>query len=305
MSNLFTNIIQQEVGEKNDSAETTIAVEANPNTSIQAFDGDEHSVTMNDGQVDVLELKNIVLRFGDFTLFNGINFNIPDFLDEGQFITIMGGSGSGKSQLARVISGLTKPTSGEVYMYGKRYDDNTHIPMVFQQYSSFPWMTVLDNVALPLKMKGVPKSERYAKAMETIRLVGLEGHEKKWAQYPMLSGGQLQRVSLARNLVADSQIMILDEYSSGLDTASKSTMQDILLELFYDRKIDRTFIMITHDINEAVYLSQRVHLLDSKTHTFAKTVEIKFDGKRTRDIVGTSQYKAYYKEIEEFFAKTE
>lgn len=252
---------------------------------------------------NVIDVEGLTLKFGDFTLFDKLDFHIPDFKGEGQFIAIMGGSGSGKTQMARIISGLKRPNGGIVKMYGKPYDNKTYIPMVFQQYSSFPWMTVLENVALPLKMKGVGKEEREAKAMETLKLVGLEGHENKWAQYPTLSGGQLQRVSLARNLVADSQIMILDEYSSGLDTASKASMQDILLKLFYDTKIDRTFIMITHDINEAVYLSQRVYLLDAKTHTFGDVIDIKFDGKRDRNIIGTPQYQTYYKRIEDFFKK--
>ena len=252
---------------------------------------------------NVIDLENITLKFGDFTLFDKLNFSIPDFKGEGQFIAIMGGSGSGKTQMSRLISGLKTPNEGTVKMYGKPYDEKTYVPMVFQQYSSFPWMTVLENVALPLKMKGIGKEEREAKAMEVIKLVGLEGHETKWAQYPTLSGGQLQRVSLARNLVADSQIMILDEYSSGLDTASKATMQDILLKLFYDDKIDRTFIMITHDINEAIYLSQRVYLLDAKTHTFGDVIDVKFDGKRDRSIIGTQKYQEYYKRIEDFFKR--
>lgn len=252
---------------------------------------------------NVIDFENVTVKFGDFTLFDKLNFSIPDFKGEGQFIAIMGSSGSGKSQMARLISGLKRPNEGVVKMYGKPYDEKTHVPMVFQQYSSFPWMTVLENVALPLKMKGVGKEEREAKAMEILKLVGLEGHEYKWAQYPSLSGGQLQRVSLARNLAGDSQIMILDEYSSGLDTASKASMQDILLKLFYDDKVDRTFIMITHDINEAIYLSQRVYLLDAKTHTFGDVVDVKFDGKRDRNIINTPKYQEYYNRIERFFNK--
>lgn len=266
---------------------------------IKRYDG-EYEV---ENSSNVIDLENVTVKFGDFTLFDKLNFSIPDFKGEGQFIAIMGASGSGKSQLSRLISGLKTPDEGVVKMYGKPYNEKTHVPMVFQQYSSFPWMTVLDNVALPLKMKGVDKEEREAKAMEILKLVGLEGHENKWAQYPALSGGQLQRVSLARNLAADSQIMILDEYSSGLDTASKATMQEILLKLFYDDKIDRTFIMITHDINEAIYLSQRVYLLDAKTHTFGDVIDIKFDGKRDRSIIGTQKYQEYYKRIEDFFKR--
>ena len=327
MNSLFSNILKNDVTEK-PSVETTSSVVVSdtkiftpsevvePQTVKEPIEEmvNAHVEKMEqerkfDGEYEientpnVIDLENVTVRFGDFTLFDKLNFSIPDFKGEGQFIAVMGQSGSGKSQLSRLISGLRAPDEGVVKMYGKPYDEKTHVPMVFQQYSSFPWMTVLDNVALPLKMKGVGKEEREAKAMEILKLVGLEGHEKKWAQYPALSGGQLQRMSLARNLAADSQIMILDEYSSGLDTTSKATMQEILLKLFYDDKIDRTFIMITHDINEAIYLSQRVYLLDAKTHTFGDIVDIKFDRKRDRSIIGTQKYREYYNRIEDFFKK--
>lgn len=304
MGNLFSNILKSEV-----SNQTTNETKNGYDKESLMHLGGVIPTKKYDGEYEVeetpnvIDLENITLKFGDFTLFDKLNFSIPDFKGEGQFIAIMGGSGSGKTQLSRIISGLKKPNSGVVKMYGKSYNDKTHVPMVFQQYSSFPWMSVLDNVALPLKMKGVGKEEREAKAMEIIKQVGLEGHEKKWAQYPSLSGGQLQRVSLARNLAGDSQIMILDEYSSGLDTTSKSAMQDILLKLFYDDKIDRTFILITHDINEAIYLSQRVYLLDAKTHTFGDVIDIKFEGKRDRNILNTMKYQEYYKRIEDFFKK--
>lgn len=252
-------------------------------------------------ETNVLELKDIVLKFGNFTLFDKINFTIPDFQGKGQFITIMGKSGSGKTQLSRLISGLTKPNSGEINLYGKPYTEKTFIPTVFQQYSSFGWMTVLENVELPMKMKGIDKETRYKKAMELIDLVGLKGHENKRAKMPPLSGGQLQRVALARALASDSQIIVLDEYSSGLDVASKATMQGILMNIFNDEKVDRTLILITHDISEALFLSQRIFIMDSKTHNFSKVVNIDYGSdKRDRDaILASDKYKQYYKEIED------
>lgn len=251
-------------------------------------------------KTNVLELKDIVLKFGNFTLFNKLNFVIPDFKGKGQFITIMGKSGSGKTQLSRLISGLTKPNSGEILLYGKPYTDKTFIPTVFQQYSSFDWMTVLENVELPMKMKGIDKDTRRKRAIELIELVGLKGHENKWAKMPPLSGGQLQRVALARALASDSQIIVLDEYSSGLDVASKATMQEILMNIFNDNKIDRTLILITHDISEALYLSQRIFIMDGETHSFSKVIDIDYGTKyRNREeILSSEKYKEYYKEIE-------
>lgn len=248
--------------------------------------------------INVIDFDNVTLRFGDFTLFNGLTFNIPDFKHEGQFISIIGRSGSGKSQCARLISGLSSPTEGEVRIYGIKVDEKTHVPMVFQQYSSFPWMKVVDNVALPMKLKRVRRKERKERAVELLKLVGLDGQEDKWARYPDLSGGQLQRVSLARNLAADSQIMILDEATSALDVFSKRDMQQALLNVYYDADYDPTIINITHDISEAVMLSNRIIILRSNPSEIYKVVDIDFDGRRTQEIRNTDKFVNYVKEIE-------
>lgn len=279
--------------EAQNNTEPTSVEENNEKTVMDGIYGCE--------PLDVINLKDITLKFGNFTLFDKLNFRIPDFKGMGQFITIMGKSGSGKTQLSRIISGLTKPNEGEVLMYGKPYTDKTFVPTVFQQYSSFEWMSVLENVMLPMKMKGIDKKVAKEKALELIDLVGLKGHEDKWAKMPPLSGGQLQRVALARSLASDSQILVLDEYSSGLDIASKAAMQDILLKIFYDQKIDRTFIMITHDISEALFLSQKIYIMD-ETHTFSDIIDIDYGvARRTRDIVKSEKYAEYYKRIEETF----
>jgi len=150
---------------------------------------------VSNGLTDVINLEGITQVYKgakeDFTLFNNFTLNIEDDPNEGQFISILGKSGCGKSTILRYIAGLQKPTSGDIYLYGKKKTDKDHIPMVFQQYSSFHWKSVVENVALPLLLKGVNKTEAFNKAEEIIELVGLKGHEKKWAQYPLLSGGQL------------------------------------------------------------------------------------------------------------------
>lgn len=264
--------------------------------------------TMSDGayeveSLDVISLEHITQEFptqdgGTFKLFDDFNFTIKDFAGEGQFISIMGASGSGKSQILRLISGLTKPQQGIVKMYGKPYTDKTSVPMVFQQYSSFPWMSVLDNIMLPLKMKGVPEKDCREKAIEMIRLVGLEGHENKYAQYPTLSGGQLQRVALARNLVFSSQIMLLDEATGALDIFAKRDMQQALLNIYYSAEFDPTIINVTHDVNEAVYLSNRVYILQANPCRVYKVIDIRFDGKRTPAIRESAAFAEYVKQIE-------
>ena len=246
---------------------------------------------------NVVDFVDVCLKFGDFTLFDNLQFCIPDFVNEGQFISILGRSGCGKSQIAKLISGLKKPTSGEVRIYGVTVNDKTSVPMVFQQYSSYPWKTVRKNVELPMKLKGVPRAERKQRALELLKLVGLEGQDAKWPR--QLSGGQLQRVSLARNLAANSQIMILDEATSALDIFSKRDMQNALLDIYYNSDLDPTIINITHDISEAVMLSNRIIVMQANPSKVYKTFDIKFDGKRTQDIRNTPQFSEYVKQIEQ------
>lgn len=259
-------------------------------------------------EVDVINLHNLNQSFktsnGTFTLFDNFNLDIKDFKNVGQFISIMGQSGCGKSQLLKVISGLNKPQSGSVKIYGKEQTDKDAIPMVFQQYSSFPWMSVLDNIALPLKMKGISKSERTEKAMEMVKIVGLEGHENKWAQYPILSGGQLQRVSIGRALIANSQILLLDEFSSGLDIRMKREIQDTLLDVYYNSKLDPTVINVTHDILEAVYCSNRIYILSANPCKIHTVIDIDFGvEKRTYDLRETQKFKDYVSLIEKVMSE--
>ncbi|MCL4153378.1 UNVERIFIED_CONTAM: hypothetical protein GTU68_021521, partial [Idotea baltica] len=134
-------------------------------------------------------------------------------------------SGAGKSTILRYIANLQQPTEGTVKVKGKAVSDSERVSMVFQQYSSLPWMTVLDNVALALRYQGVSRSERDDRAMELIKMVGLEGHEQKFAQYPTLSGGQLQRVAIARSLLANPEILLMDEPFGALDIKTRLQMQ--------------------------------------------------------------------------------
>ena len=131
--------------------------------------------------------------------------------------------------------------------------------MVFQQYSSLPWMTVLENVGLALKFQGVSKDERNERAMELIRLVGLEGHEYKYAQYPTLSGGQLQRVAIARSLLASPEILLMDEPFGALDIKTRLSMQDLLTNIWH--QFQSTIVFVTHDISEAVYLADDIYIM--------------------------------------------
>lgn len=229
-------------------------------------------------ETDVINLQNIRQVYpgkkSDFVLFEDLSMDIKDFKGQGQFISILGESGCGKSTLLRYISGLQQPTSGKIMIYGKEKTEKDTIPMVFQQYSSFPWMSVLDNIALPLKMRGVSKEESYEQANEMLKTVGLEGHGQKWAKYPLLSGGQLQRVAIARSLIASPQILLMDEPFGALDIATRSSMQHILLNIYNSATLDPTVIFVTHDISEAVLLSNRIYIMAANPGRIHTVVDI-------------------------------
>ena len=255
--------------------------------------------------VDVLNLRNIrqVYKTKDTenVLFENLNFDVKDLKGEGQFTSILGKSGCGKSTILRYIAGLQQPTSGDIYIYGKKKTEDFRVPMIFQQYSSFPWMSVIENVALPLIVKNVNKTEAFDKAEEMIKVVDLVGHEQKWAKYPLLSGGQLQRVAIARSLITNSQILLLDEPFSALDIKNKAELQNVLLNIFYNDKIDVTFIFVTHDIREAVYLSNRLCIMKTNPAEIYKEYAIDLGEKRTQQTKFTSRYNEYVKEIDNDF----
>lgn len=280
--------------DKNNNSSIDTSIPTNDITDVSIPNND----TKTDGKyecedVDVFNFININKSFGKFKLFDNLNLTIKDFKDEGQFITFIGQSGCGKTQLLKMISGLSKPDSGKILLYGKEIKESDNIPMVFQQYSSFEWMTVLENIALPMKLAGVDKETREENVRKLIKIVGLEGHEDKYCRYGVLSGGQLQRCSIAKCLACDSKLLMLDEYSSGLDYFTKFELQDLLLKIFNNRDVDRTFLMVTHDISEAVYLSNRIYILEPKPCRVKEVIDIKFSQPRTQAIRETDEFKEY------------
>ncbi len=223
---------------------------------------------------NIIELKNISQSYdgGKTWIIRGFDLLIEDKPDQGQFVVLLGASGSGKSTVLRYIAGLQKPTEGEVFIKGKPVSDRLRVSMVFQEYSSLPWMTVLDNVALALEYEGMNKKDRYAKAMEMIELVGLAGQEKKYAQYPALSGGQLQRVAIARSLISNPEIILMDEPFGALDIHTRMQMQDMLIDLW--QKFNSTILFVTHDISEAVYLADDVYIMKSPPSKIVEHIDI-------------------------------
>lgn len=223
---------------------------------------------------NIIELRDIGQSYdgGKTWIIKGLNMLIEDKPDQGQFISLLGASGSGKSTLLRYIAGLQTPTEGQVLIKGTPVSDKHRVSMVFQEYSSLPWMTVLDNVGLALEYQGLSKKERYARSMEMIELVGLAGHEKKYAQYPALSGGQLQRVAIARSLIANPEIVLMDEPFGALDIRTRIQMQDMLLDLW--ERFHPTIVFVTHDINEAVYLGDDIYIMKAAPSKIVEHIDI-------------------------------
>ncbi|MEI6897782.1 MAG: ABC transporter ATP-binding protein [Psychromonas sp.] len=204
-------------------------------------------------------VKNLVKRFSNHTVFKDINFTI----EQGEFITILGPSGCGKSTLLRSLAGLNDVEAGEIWVAGKNITQlsaqQRNIGMVFQSYALFPNMTVQDNIAFGLKMKKIHKEQITKQVQRVIELVELKGKE---LQYPeQLSGGQKQRVALARSLVVQPQILLLDEPLSALDARIRKRLRQQICEI--QKELNLTTIFVTHDQEEAMTMSDRIFLMDN------------------------------------------
>lgn len=247
---------------------------------------------------DLIELRNINQSYdGKTNVIDGLNMLIEDKPNQGQFVCLLGASGSGKSTLLRYIAGLQKPTSGEVLIHGKPRTEKTVVSMVFQKYTSLPWLSVLENVALGLKLKGVPKKEREEKAMEFIQIVGLDGQESKFAKSPELSGGQLQRVAIARSLLANPEIILFDEPFGALDIRTRLRMQEMVAGIW--SKLHCTVVFVTHDISEAVYLADEIFILKSKPARIVDRILVDLPLIRHRDIKREQKFIHLAQQIED------
>ncbi len=223
---------------------------------------------------DVIELKNVCQSYdgGKTNVLDNVNCLIESN-GQGKVIAIVGRSGCGKSTILRYISGIQTPTSGQVLINGQEKHIEK-VGMVFQKYSSLPWLTVEENVALGLKIQGTPKKERTEFAKQMIDQMKLAGHEEKYAQYPTLSGGQLQRIAIARSLLTDAKIMLMDEPFGALDVSTRARLQ-LRVNKIREAVKDMTIIFVTHDVEEAVFVADEVLIMRAnpgqivgRIHTF-------------------------------------
>jgi len=205
----------------------------------------------------------------------------------GEFVSLVGPSGCGKSTVLEIIAGLRKPTSGAVYLGGQRLrEPHPSIGVVFQEDSTFPWRTVLDNVAFGLEMRGVPAAERRERAMRMLEFMGLAAFA---ARYPyQLSGGMRQRVAIARTLVMEPEVLLLDEPLGALDAQTRLVMVDEVLRIW--RETGTTVLLVTHSLEEAALCSDRVVVMTARPGRIKEVVETGLPRDRSSRLLGSEQF---------------
>lgn len=213
-----------------------------------------------------------------------------------EFVSILGTSGCGKSTLLRIIGGLEKPSTGEVRVEGRTIKGpGADRGMVFQAYTLFPWLTVEQNIEFGLKERGVPVAERRETTRKYIEVVGLKGFEKAFPK--ALSGGMKQRVALARALANDPEVLLLDEPFGALDMQTRGLMQELLLNVW--QQSPKTIIMVTHDIDEAIFLADRVIVMTAHPGSVKEILDIDLPRPRDYMIRTSAEFMAYKKQAME------
>jgi len=204
-----------------------------------------------------------------------------------EFATILGPSGCGKSTLLRIVAGLIKPTKGIVRLDGNVITrPGQDRGMVFQSYTLFPWLTVTENIQFGLEISGMPKTKQERIAQEFVEKVGLKGFEKT---YPRgLSGGMKQRVAIARALANNPAILLLDEPFGALDAQTRALMQELLTQIW--EELHKTILFVTHDVEEAIFLSDRVFIMTARPGKIKAEIDISLERPRNYEIKATESF---------------
>jgi len=246
---------------------------------------------------DKIAVRNVAKTFRvadgkNVEALENINFEIEDAYsregrDIGEFRVLLGPSGCGKSTLLRLIAGLDRPDSGEVLVNDQPVDGpGKDRGMVFQKYTSFPWLTVADNIAYGLKINSVPEQKRHEIVAQLIRDIGLSGFENAYPE--TLSGGMQQRVAIARTLALRPAVILMDEPFGALDAQTRSEMQQLLLKVWDETA--STILFVTHDVEEAIYLADRVFIMSAHPGTIVEDVQVPFDRPRSLDLKQRNEF---------------
>ena len=222
-------------------------------------------------------------RQGKMIALNGVDLDIY----ENEFITVVGPSGCGKSTLLNIIAGLLEPTSGNVYVDGKKVEGTgTERGVVFQQYALFPWMTVKQNVMFGLKLKGMDKVEAEKIAMKYIHMVQLEDFVDAYPKE--LSGGMKQRVAIARAYAVQPEVLLMDEPFGALDAQTRTQLQAELIQTWQEEK--KTCFFITHDVEEAIILATKVIVMSARPGRIKRIIDINLPYPRTQDLKMSKEF---------------
>ena len=226
---------------------------------------------------------NFVETDGSLQVLDDLNFCI----DENAFVCLIGPSGSGKSTLLRTLAGLIEPTAGKFY-FGRQQDRRPKTGLIFQQPNLMPWRSLEANIRLPLELEGLPQDEAKKRVAEVIELVGLRGFEKSFPHE--LSGGMAQRAAIARSLVQDPDILLLDEPFGQLDALTRDKMGEELLRVWTEKR--KTVLMVTHSIPEAVYLADKVMVLTKRPARISLELDIPLARPRREQVRYSSEFTA-------------
>jgi NitT/TauT family transport system ATP-binding protein len=260
----------------------------------------------------IVEFKGVSKKFHDGTpkealAIDNVSFQVPNRPDHGEFVAILGPSGCGKSTVLRMIAGLRPhfpPTSGEILVLGKPVEGpGADRGMVFQDYTSFDNRTVEDNIAFGLECQGVPARERRERAREWIRKVGLDV-DRDAHKYPhQLSGGMRQRVAIARTLILKPRIILMDEPFGALDPSIRLNMQDLLIALWRD--LQATVFFVTHSVEEAVYLGDRIYIMSPSPGRLVKELAVPPPDRPAREMQREPEFNQLVFEIRDLLERLE
>ncbi|MDR7318852.1 ABC transporter ATP-binding protein [Brevibacillus nitrificans] len=236
---------------------------------------------------------NVIYNEGEPNQVHALN-NVSAKVYPGEFISIIGPSGCGKSTLLHTLDGLNRPSAGKIYIDGVEVNGpGGDRAMVFQDFALMPWHTVFDNIAFGLRLERKSKSEIQEKVMHYIRMVGLDGFESKYPH--QLSGGMKQRVGIARAFAVEPKILLMDEPFSAIDEQTREIMQEEVLKLMLHEK--KTVIFITHSIDEAVFLSNRIFLMSVRPGRIVEELTIDIPYPRTLETKLLPEYQEYKSQV--------
>ena len=235
----------------------------------------------------MLTFKNVTFRYPEDK--EAMMTNLSFQVDQGEFVSLIGASGCGKSTIFRLINRLLEPDSGEIFVDGKEiHKIRSYAGYMPQKDLLFPWRTIEKNLCLPMEIQKIDKGEQRRRVGEVLKEVGLEDYRNK---YPKdLSGGMRQRISFARTLLTDADLMLLDEPFSALDALTRMDMQEWLLNQW--EHFHKTILFITHDVEEAIFLSKKIYIITETPITHLEIAEVPEDYPRNRDFLRRPELEA-------------